>query len=409
MLIAPMLLVLSAYASQPPDGLLAGAATRVITPEQPVYLAGLSGPRLSDGVHDDLYARAVAFVEGDTTVIVVGLDIIGYARARVEGVKQELARRGVPTDGLILCSTHQHSGPDTLGLWGPSETETGVDDAYMEFLAARIVEAAEEAYTNIRSAHASVGAARVPEGVARNARVPEYDDELRVLRFVDTGDGATIATLVNFTSHPEVLWSDSTKITADYPQHVYRLLDEQLGGVTVFVNGALGGMVTPASSEHTFAECERIGVAVANTALTAVDSAMPVSDVALAHDRRVFTTPMDNAGFRAAVDAGIIPVGPNTDIVETEVSLIRLGGVALATIPGEMLPSLGFRLRDTMRERLGCESPFILGLANDELGYILAEDEFDMELYEYEASMSVGRGIGPATLAALAEMMPPPD
>jgi hypothetical protein len=407
MLIAPMLLVLGAYASAT-DGLLAGAATRVITPERPAYLAGLSGPRLSDGVHDELYARAVAFSEGDTTVIIVGLDIIGYARERVESVKAELARRGVPTDGLIVCSTHQHSGPDTLGMWGPSETETGVDDAYMEFLAGRIVEAAEEAYDDLRPASAAAGAARVPEGVARNARVPEYDDELRVLQFV-ADDGGTIATLVNFTSHPEVLWSDSMKITADYPQHVYRLVEKEFGGVAVFINGALGGMVTPASSEHTFEECERIGVAVANTAIAAVGSAAPVADGGLQHDRRVFTSPMENAQFRAAVDAGIVPVGPATDTVVTEVSLIRLGDVALATIPGEMLPSLGFELRDTIRQRLGCESPFILGLANDELGYILSEEEFDLELYEYEASMSVGRGIGPATLDALYEMMPSHD
>ncbi|MBT5711503.1 hypothetical protein HOI71_10705, partial [Candidatus Poribacteria bacterium] len=56
MLIAPMLVILSAYAATPSQPLLVGAAIRVVTPERPAYLAGLRSPRLSDGVHDDLYA-----------------------------------------------------------------------------------------------------------------------------------------------------------------------------------------------------------------------------------------------------------------------------------------------------------------------------------------------------------------
>lgn len=403
MLILPMLVMFGAHASAPSEALLAGAATRVITPRQPAYLAGLSGPRLSDGVHDDLYARALAFSQGDVVVILVGLDVIGYARDRVAGVKADLSARGVPADGLIVTATHQHSGPDTIGLWGPSEAETGVDEEYMRFLAAQIVDAAAEAYANRLAASVSVGARTIPDGVARNARAPEYDDELRVLHFTD-GDGSTIASLVNFTAHPETLWSDSMKITADYPGHVYRLVEEAFGGVTVFINGALGGMVTVASAANTFAECERIGTAVAETAIRAIQDASEVSP-ALRHDRRVFTTPMANAGFRAAVAAGVIPVGPDTDTVETEVSLIQIGDVALATVPGELLPSLGFELRDAMRERLGVGSPFILGLANDELGYILASDQFDLPLYEYEASMSVGREIGPAVIENLVELM----
>ena len=249
-----------------------------------------------------------------------------------------------------------------------------------------------------------MGARTIPDGVARNARVPEYDDELRVLHFVDT-DGETISTLVNFAAHPETLWSDSTKITADYPQHVYRLVERAFGGVTVFINGALGGMVTVASEENTFAECERIGTAVAETAIRATKDAIVVANPVLRHDRRVFSAPMANAQFRAAVEAGIIPVGPNADTVETEVSLIRIGDVAIATVPGELLPAPGFALRDAMRERLGAASPFILGLANDELGYILSEEQFELPLYEYEASMSVGRDIGPAVVANLIELM----
>ncbi|MEO2003303.1 MAG: hypothetical protein ABGY41_04330, partial [Candidatus Poribacteria bacterium] len=209
MLIAPILLALGAYAATPPDTCLAGASARVITPRRPAYLAGLSGPRLSDAVHDDLFARALAISQGDDAVILVGIDVIGYARERVAGVKLDLDARGFPTDGLIICATHQHSGPDTIGLWGPSDSETGVDEEYMRFLAVQIADAAADAYAARRPASVAVGARTIPDGRFRNARAPEYDDELRVLHFTDA-DGRTIANLVNATAHPETLWSDST-------------------------------------------------------------------------------------------------------------------------------------------------------------------------------------------------------
>jgi hypothetical protein len=48
---------------------------------------------------------------------------------------------------------------------------------------------------------------------------------------------------------------------------------------------------------------------------------------------------------------------------------------------------------------------FILGLANDELGYILATEDYSKELYEYEKSMSIGSQIGSITTNALLDLL----
>jgi hypothetical protein len=386
--------------------LLAGAASRVITPQKPVYLAGLKGNRLSDGVHDDLFARALLLQQGDTTLILAGLDVIGYPRRYVLDVQNALRQRGVPAEHVILCSTHQHSGPDTIGIWGPSPTETGVDPEYMDFLAGQIVEAIAEAYAARRPANVALGVGTVPPGVVRNVRIPGYfDDALRVLRFTDA-EGETIATLVNATAHPETLWSDNTKLTADYPQHIYRIVEQRLGGMALFVNGALGGMVTVDARANTFEEAERIGSAVADTAVRAAREAQPVENPTLRVQRRVFATALDNERFRAGVAAGVIPLASDGGTFDTEVNLIRIGrAVAMATVPGELLPKLGFWIRDAARERLGVATCFLLGLANDELGYILAEEDFDLPLYQYERSMSVGRALGTQVVQNLMGIM----
>ena len=59
----------------------------------------------------------------------------------------------------------------------------------------------------------------------------------------------------------------------------------------------------------------------------------------------------------------------------TEVNLIRIGGLWLATVPGELLPKLGLQLKAQMKEA-GAAVTGVIGLANDEVGYILPLEDF---------------------------------
>ncbi|MBM3216182.1 hypothetical protein FJZ36_14850 [Candidatus Poribacteria bacterium] len=403
--IAVAVAVASISASTASAQLMAGAASRVVTPSGSAYMAGLKSPRLSEGVHDDLYARALALRSGDTTVLLVGVDVIGLLRHRVEAIKEALSQSGVPVDGLIVCASHQHSGPDTIGIWGPSPFETGVDADYMGFLSDRIVEAAQEAYSRLQPATAHVGVEKIAPEIADNARIPGYfDDEVRILQLRDE-DGKTISTLVNFTAHPETLWSDSHLLTADYPGHVYAMVEREFGGTAVFINGALGGMVTVASRAHTFEEAERIGTGVGEAALAAARKAVPVDGSSLQRRRSVFDVIVENERLRLVMEAGVIPAPVKDARIQTEVNLVRLGDVVFASVPGELLPKPGFAIRDAAREELGARVVFLMGLGNDELGYILAEEDTGLDLYRYEVSMSVHRGLGTTVVDTLRALM----
>ena len=60
-------------------------------------------------------------------------------------------------------------------------------------------------------------------------------------------------------------------------------------------------------------------------------------------------------------------------------------------MPGEIFPSLGFGIKDTlMKGQIG----MVLGLANDELGYIMLPGEWPLDLYSYEITMSLGPQTG---------------
>jgi len=380
----------------------AGSAKRIITPKMNVYLAGLAENRISTGVHDDLYARCLLLDDGKTMVGFVSLDIIGFPRWYVLKIKDDLKKIGINADNIIITCTHQHSGPDTLGLWGKSETESGVNPEYMDFLCNQIFDVISEAYKNMQRAVTKLSSITVPEGVSENSREPDLIDRELSLIKVDSMSGKAIATLVNFTAHPETLWSDNHLITADYVYYIYRDLDEKLGGVTLFINGALGGMVSVDSKAHTFDEAERIGTTIANKAIESIANAETQENVRIIAKKVDLDIPMDNNGFKLLMDIGVLKnyLYENGNI-KTEVNYIKIGNAQIATFPGEVLPKLGFKIKNAMTSKY----KFVLGLANDELGYILAEEDFNKELYKYEKSMSIGPKIGTITTSALLDLM----
>ena len=83
----------------------------------------------------------------------------------------------------------------------------------------------------------------------------------------------------------------------------------------------------------------------------------------------------------------------------SELFHVRLGDAELLTIPGELLPELSFELLEKMEGY----PRMIVGLCNDELGYIIPAEDFRKGAYE--ESMSVGPAAGPVLLRRALELL----
>ncbi len=373
-----------------------GAAKVVITPEQPVWLAGYSRDGLSEGVHDDVWARALAIGNGEKTVLILTVDLIGLFLTDVNDVRDALATVELPRDHIIITSTHNHSGPDMLGLWHGDRGKSGVDFVYLEHAKALLVAAGTEALMKRQPAQLTVSRVNV-QGISMNHRDTDLvDRETVTLRASGTFD-RTIATLTNFACHPEVLNGENKQVTSDMAHYFYKQLESQYGGVALWVNGALGGMVSPLVSERTFKEAERCGVALADSVISGFASEIIVEGP-LKSVRSEIRLPMENPLLTTLTQAGIIHRAIR-DTVETEVGIVRVGQLMAVTIPGEALPKIGFALKDAIN------SPYkmVWGLANDELGYLIAGE--DWQPNEYEESMSVGPKAGDQIREALVELI----
>ncbi|MFN8443332.1 MAG: hypothetical protein U0175_21325 [Caldilineaceae bacterium] len=395
--------------------LFAGYAQRKITPslDVPVFLAGFDQNRRASSVHDDLWVRTLVLACGEVRVALACIDVIGLARHHCLDILQRINKKW-PLDNLIVAVTHTHHGPDTIGLWGPDQSKSGVDLNYLNHLKKLVADCCNDALHVLTPVTLCTATANVPD-VVQNFRDPAIvDDELTCLQFVDRLE-QVFATLLIYPCHPEAMWKDNTAVTSDYAHSLRQTVELATGAPALFCVGALGGMLSPNVSERSFAATEAMGKRLGEAAVQALNgqAAHPVTDLKLV--RREFTIPMANPVFLMAIESGLLPniVQPDGTVL-TEANLLRLkregGDVLLATVPGELLPKLGLALKAQMHDA-GAETAAILGLANDELGYILPaedfvfpENPFEPETH-YEETMSVGVDTGPTLMDELTKMI----
>jgi len=445
--VTPMLLVLAlaqtAAPANPP--LQFGFAKRAITPAigaKPVYMAGFDNDRKATGVHDDLWARAVAVGDGRQKIAIVSVDLIGVFHADVLKARERLQPR-VPGAILVVTSTHDHEGPDTMGLWGRGRFSSGVDPQYLESVRQAVAEAAVEALSRLKPARLVLGKARTP-GLIEDGRLPKVIDDTLVAMQAIGEDGRTLGTVVNWSSHPEALGGKNTLVTSDFPHFLRARMEARLGGTCVFLVGSIGGLMTPLGLKLTaadgeaipadsFALAQAVGERAAEAALAALASGKPSASSALEHRSATVFVPLENRLFRLATFLGVLDREmysggrPATtlfgDDMRTEVGYLRIGDAEALLVPAEIYPELvlggiqdpqdpGADFRGAPRERalftlLSSEYKLVLGLANDEIGYVIPRSQWDAkEPFAYgraEDQYGEVNSVGPGAAARLAE------
>lgn len=383
--------------------------TPSLSTEKPVFLAGFSRNRRAEAVHDDLFVRALSFNMPGQNLILATVDLIGLPYSFCKRCEERI-RQAVPQAYLILSCSHTHHGPDTIGLWGETPFSTGADPAYLQTLEETTVTTALNALKSTVPASLRVATADT-QGVVRNIRDPHIlDRELVCLQFMAPDTHQVLATVVNFPCHPETLFPQNTHITADYPHYLRLEVENSTHAPCLFVPGALGGMMTPDVVNHSWEEAQHIGQHLARLALDSLSHQTLLHSFPLEYLRAEFTIPFQSPLFEMALQNHLLieprDISPE---ISTQAGLLMIGPAAFVHVPGELLPALGLQIKQNLYER-GYPVSGIIGLANDELGYILPEEAYqypDDPFHpgeHYEETMSVGPQAGSRLLNVVREL-----
>ena len=154
--------------------LIVGSAVVDLTPKRGkgYYIAGYSPNKRSNGVETPVTARVLFLDDGHTSLALVGTDFVGLMNDRIWAARHKLSRAGNELD-LVVTAIHNHSGPDTMGLWGSYllfmiPMESGVEEGYMNRVTSDIARAVTEAALSARPATLKVVTVKVPYGINEN-------------------------------------------------------------------------------------------------------------------------------------------------------------------------------------------------------------------------------------------------
>jgi hypothetical protein len=423
----------------------------------PVWIAGYGKGRRAEGVHDDLFARAFVWDDGKRRIALVALDLVGLFRDRVLAIRRRIATRSdLGVEDVVVASTHNHEGPDSMGMWGPDATTSGADPAYLDLVEVRVVEAVGRAVS--RLAPATLHAGECPtEGLVEDSRLPTVKDEnVRVLEARTVPGGNPIATLLVFSSHPESLGPENLLLSADYPAFAIAELERSRGGTAIFFAGSIGGLLGPGDLRmddpltgepaplHSFRNAELYGKRLADFALRALDEARSLEGIETRLELREVRVPVENPLFLLAGRIGVFargdllaagsPVEDPSDLGEgveipSEVGRLRIGDLEWILVPGEIYPELVFGgiaaqsdpgtdfpdapLEEPLWPRLRGRHRAVVGLAGDEIGYLLPRRQWDLDppyrfgrrTPPYGEVNSCGPSAGPRIVEALAALL----
>jgi hypothetical protein len=447
----------AAAGARAPAKFYVGFAKQDITPTQlPFdYLGGEGYQRVGTTVLDPLYVRTLAIAgarhggaAGDPVVISVidalgwfsgyqaGAGGVGVADYGLDQIRSAAAAAaGIPVQNIAVSSTHSHTAPDGLGVWG------GAPTSYMEQVRAAVIASVVRAVANMQPAWLRHGTADgsayiynpIPTGVPPDqysdpTTWPQYST-LTVLQALAWGTDQPIVTLFDFGTHPDIL-EGSPLISADWPSETIDHIVATQGGDAMFLPGVMGsepqfpgGQNIPSGSDQVkdaYLESEETTYAdeIDGVVDAAISHAVPVTARGVSAATTRVYVPATNALLLGVdlVDAGpdvsqqlgvghieraIVPPYLTGDVMGTPVGVVRIGDGVLFETPGEIYSDVFFSARDQIHANWYAAST----LTDDQVGYIVMPAEWPVaEAYGVEgpaALYSIGPSVGAQVVLGL--------
>lgn len=388
------------------------------------------------GLHDPLCAKAIVFRDScGRNAALLALDVCMVDRDNVSSIRQ-LIRQGcsIDPDSVLIHATHTHSGPAMNGKIGMSDL-VAPHRREIDSMLARAADAIRAAVDRIRPVNVTIGRT-TEQTVAFHRRLRDkagstvmnweslghgfdpvqidqpwgpVDPELIALGVADKTH--VVAAIVHFGLHPAILAGDNWLYSADFPG----AMAEQLGkrypeiDTAMFLNGCCGNVnhvdYGDRNQGRGFSLVERVGDRLAESAAVALRGSeplgqgpirvsrrfvslerLPISDQQLRWCERVLekaeTHPPSGQvdglpdAYFAKLRLEMHRVQDQPDTVE--LMAIRLGNAAVVGLPGELFCEIGM----DVKSRSPATNTFVVGLANDAIGYLPNRAAFAAGGYE---------------------------
>ena len=390
---------------------------------------------------DDQKVRTIAISDGRGISIFAVIDAFGLANNEVKVIREKFQayadEQNLDITSVNISVLHQHSCVDTFGLNGDIigalftasiknllglELPSGKNKNYMENLYKVTVDSMINAVKDMKEGNLYFGTLDISEYI-RDKRAPKvYDGNINRLRFVPAAEGEAETWIVNVPIHCVGNGAAGTELTGDYPYYMEKYIKENAGANFIQLLGAelaisseypddlVRDEAIVAEKGDRYAGLVAYGELLGKLTCSIVDS----EEVAPILNIRFTETfiPINNSIFKLAARGGLLT---NTVVkngfdyeTPTEVGYAEFGTtLAVAIIPGELAPEIAFggaiTAEDSWDSREWNYSSFaeitdrkllVFGLTNDQIGYMMTDNDWRSYLTENEEIVSTGPKAG---------------
>lgn len=411
-------LVVSAF-EQPIDAAYkAGVAKAVITPSEPMWMAGYAARnKPSGGKAHDLYAKALAIEdEKGGALVLLTTDLIGLPKGLADAVAGRVMKEtGLKREQLMLTASHTHTGPvlreNLSDMYDMSPAESAKVEAYTSRLKTDLADVMVKAYRDRKPATLAVGEGEAKFAINRRQATEKgvtigvnptgpVDHRVPVLR-VEAG-GNVLAVVFGYACHNTTL--DYYKWSGDYAGYAQIEVEKAVPGAIALFWIGCGADANPnprrteeLAVKHGKELAAGVGKALAGP-MTPVEGtfAARYSTVALPFDnlptKEQLRTATQSKNFAERMRAGRLlkqwdAEGKIDDAYQAyPVQTWRVGDrLVWSALGGEVVIDYALRLKKALP--LSGRAYWATGYANDVMAYIASARVIREGGYEVDSSM----------------------
>ncbi len=389
-------LIASSLPADAADCVPIGLADIDTTPDKPVKMYGYGARKTeSEGIAGRLNATALVIGDdqGDGPAVILSVDIGAVHKdMRNQVLKRLQAKVNLKSERFMLCSTHNHSGPNVKGMPSMPEDQRGHLPEYARTLADKL----EKVVLNALAAR-SPGSLSWAEGTvkfAANRRlltdgkwsgfgaVPDApaDHTLSMLRVTDP-NGKVRAVLVNYACHCTTLRGNFMQIHGDWAGAAREYIEAENAGVTALISIGCGADSDPCP-HGTVKLCQQHGREMAdevNRLLRGTWTSVAPTPVA-----RTATIQLPRVAPPAERPGDNSKKQPSEPLTYTIATWVFGDDLAMVFLEGEVVVDYGSR----MRRELDAKRLWITAYANDVPCYIVSKRIINEGGYEAKSSLS---------------------
>lgn len=389
-----------------------GASSAAIKAEDNMVIGGGIFPLYLSGQEGELRASAIIFQKDNTNICMVSCDVLMISKDILKDVCEEIKNElGIPFENILIYATHTHHAPTTVTLHGYQREEL-----FCERLKKSILAAVKNAHDDLQESEVYFAVGNESE-VGQNSRVQlddgtvlwvpleekfasckstgPFDSDLPVIGF-KTKQNKLKAMVFNHSTHN--IGSSANKRSPGFYGLAAQDLEKEFGGTIMFSPGACG-------STHNFhfspqELVSKIKSSVENTYSNAktipVDRILSIKNE-FAYKVRTFSeaeeenavlyycnkrkvdwceNPQDIVTVFRKMREALKP--HQGEIRKSWLQFILIGDIAFVAVPGELFGKLAMEIK----KNSPFKNTYIVGYANDHIGYIPDKDAFKLGGYQ---------------------------